>query len=176
MYTSWAGGQLQGILIGFPSAPLIAPSQSPVPVGLTPELNPNSGASRVIVAASRVPFTGVLVAGVVLLVGVLSTGVVLLAGVLFMGVVLLAGVLPEEVLLAGVLLAGGFAGVVSLVPSLTAFCKAPSLVDANGQPFPGPFKFWIVMDAAVILADSSCFESPVGKETLTEGLLTANPA
>ena len=50
------------------------------------------------------------------------------------------------------------------------------LVDANGQPFPGPFRFWIVTDAAVILADLSCFESPVGKETLTEGLLTANPA
>ena len=118
-----------------------------------------------IVAASRVPFTGVLVAGVVLFVGTSFTGVVLLAGVL-----------PEEVLLAGVLLAGGFAGVVSSVPLLTAFCKAPSLVDANGQPFPGPFRFWIVMDAAVILADLSGFESPVGKETLTEGLLTANPA
>ena len=113
-----------------------------------------------IVAASRVPFAEVLV-----------TGVVLSAGVLVTGVGFLAGVSLEEVLLVG-----GFAGVVTSVPLLIAFCKAPSLVDANGQPFPGPFKFWIVMDAAVILADSSCVELPVGKETLTEGLLTANPA
>jgi len=93
-------------------------------------------------------------------------------------VVLLAGGFAVElgVVLVVVLLAGGFAGVVTSVPSLTAFCKAPSLVDANGQPFPEPFRFWIVIEAAVILADLSCFESPVGNETLTEGLLTANPA
>ena len=118
-----------------------------------------------IVAASGVPFAGVLLSGVVLLVEV-----VLLVGVLSTRV-LLAGVLSTEVLLAG-----GFAGVATSVPSLTACCKAPSLVDANGQPFPGPFRFWIVIDAALILADLSCFELPVGKVTFTVGLLTANPA
>ena len=89
---------------------------------------------------------------------------------------LFAGVPFEGVSLAEVLLAGGSEGVVTSVPLLIAFCKAPSFVDATGQPFPGPFRFWMVMEAAVILADLSCFESPVGKETLTEGLLTANPA
>jgi len=132
----------------------------------------------VIVAASGVPPDGVSVAGVVLFAGV-SSKVVFPAGVVvaggFAGVVLFAGVSLEGVSLAGVSLAGGSAGVVTSVPSLIAFCKAPSLVDANGQPFPGPFRFWIVMEAAVILADLSCFESPVGKEMLTEGLLTANP-
>jgi len=39
-------------LIGFPSAPFTAPSQSPVPVGLTPDLKPRGGASDSIVAAS----------------------------------------------------------------------------------------------------------------------------
>lgn len=103
--------------------------------------------------------TGVLVAGGVLT-GVLFTGGVMI-GVLFTGVVLLAG---------------KFAGVVTSVPASIAFCKAPSLVDANGHPFPGPFKFWIVMEAAVILPDLSCFESPVGNETFTVGLFTAIPA
>ena len=147
-------------MIGFPSAPSIAPSQSPVPVGLIPDLNPSPGASRVIVAASGIPLARVPFAGVGLFGGVELAGVELFAG---------------EELLAGGLFAGGFAGVVTF-PLLIACCKAPSLVDANGQPFPGPFKFWMVIDAAVILPDSSCFESPVGKETLTVGLLTANPA
>ena len=138
-------------MIGFPSAPSIAPSQSPVPVGLTPDWNPSEGASLVMVSASGVPFVEVLFAGVV-------TRVVLLAGVLLVGV-------GDE-----------SAGVVTSVPLLIACCKAPSLVDANGQPFPGPFKFWMVIEAAVILPDLSCFESPVGKVTLTVGLLTANPA
>ena len=151
-------------MIGFPSAPLIAPSQSPVPVGLTPDLNPSSGASRVMVAGSGVPLGGVSFAGVEF------AGVVLFAGGGFAGLELFAGV----VLLAGGMFAGG--PLELLVPSFIACCKAPSLVDANGQPFPGPFKFWIVMEAAVTLADLSCFESLVGKETLTVGLLTANPA
>ena len=119
-----------------------------------------------IVAASTVPFAGVL-SGWVLLTGVVS-GWVLLAGVLF-GWVLLVGVLSGWVLFTEVF-------GVTAVPALTACCKAPSLVDANGQPFPGPFRFWMVTDAALILADWSGIESPVGKETLTEGLLTANPA
>lgn len=80
-------------------------------------------------------------------------------------------------LLASVgLFVGELAGVPTSVPLLIACCKAPSLVDANGQPFPGPFKFWMVIEAAVILPDLSCFESPVGKATFTVGLLTANPA
>lgn len=139
--------------MGLPSAPSIAPSHSPVPVGFTPDSNPNSGASRVIVAASGVSSTGVLFTGGV------STRVLLAGGVS-----------------TGVLFAGGFGGVATSVPSLIAFCKAPSLVEANGQPFPGPFRFWMVMEAALILADLSCFESPVGNEILTEGLLTASPA
>ena len=40
----WSGGHEQGTLIGFPLASLTAPSQSPVPVGLTPEWNPRDGA------------------------------------------------------------------------------------------------------------------------------------
>lgn len=155
--------------MGFPSVPLTAPSQSPVPVGLTPDLNPSGGASWVIVAASGAPFDGVLFAGGVLT-GVLIAGGVL-TKVLFTGGVLIG------VLFTGVVpFAGGFAGVVTSVPASIAFCKAPSLVDANGHPFPGPFKFWIVIEAAVILPDLSCFESPVGNETFTEGLFTANPA
>jgi len=125
------------------------------------------------VAGSGIPFAGVSFTGGV------STGVLLTGGV-STGVLLTGGV-STRVLLAGgastgVLFAGGFGGVVTSVPSLISFCKAPSLVDANGQPFPGPFKFWMVMEAALILADLSCFESPVGKETATEGLLTASPA
>ena len=41
--------------MGLPSAPSIAPSQSPVPVGLTPDWNPSGGASCVIVAESGAP-------------------------------------------------------------------------------------------------------------------------
>lgn len=109
-----------------------------------------------IVAGSGVPFAGVLLTGV-------TSSWVLLAGVFLTGVLLTGGEFVGE-------------GVGTSVPASTAFCKAPSLVDANGQPFPGPFRFWRVMAAAFILADLSCFESLVGKEILTEGLLTANPA
>lgn len=116
-----------------------------------------------IVVASGVPFAGVLFEGV---------GVSTRVGPL-VGVEVLAGGVE---LLAGGVLVGGFAGVVTSVPLLIACCNAPSFVDANGQPFPGPFKFWMVIEAAVILPDLSCFESPVGKVTLTVGLLTANPA
>jgi len=35
---------VQGTLIGCPFAPLTAPSQSPLPVGFTPLLNPSGGA------------------------------------------------------------------------------------------------------------------------------------
>jgi hypothetical protein len=38
-----SGGQLHGTLIGFPSAPFTAPSQSPDPVGFWPASNPRSG-------------------------------------------------------------------------------------------------------------------------------------
>ena len=109
-----------------------------------------------IVVASGVPFADVLLVEV----GV-STRVEFSASVELFGVGLLVG---------------GSAGVLTSVPLLIACCNAPSLVDANGQPFPGPFKFWMVIAAAVILPDLSCFESPVGKVTFTAGLLTANPA
>lgn len=36
---------MHGILMGWPLAPLTAPSQSPVPVGFTPAENPNWGMS-----------------------------------------------------------------------------------------------------------------------------------
>ena len=137
-------------------------------------MNPRSGASRVIVAGSGVPFAGVLLAGGTLTGGLLAGG--LLAGGVLAGGLLAGGVLAGG-LLTGVLLAGGeLVGVGTSVPASIAFCRAPSFVDTNGQPFPGPFKFWRVMEAALTLADLSCFESPVGKEILTEGLLTANPA
>jgi hypothetical protein len=43
MKNARSGGQAQGILMGLPLAPLTAPSQSPVPVGLILLENPNSG-------------------------------------------------------------------------------------------------------------------------------------
>jgi hypothetical protein len=92
----------------------------------------------VIVAASGVPlasFTTALFAGV-LLTGVISTWVLLAGGVLTGGV-----------------LAGGFAEEETPVPWSIAFWRAPSLVDTKGQPFPGPFRFWMVIEAALILAD-----------------------
>ena len=71
--------------------------------------------------------------------------------------------------------AGGL-GAGASVPSLIAFCCKERVVETAGHPFPGPFKFWRVMVAAVILADLSALESPVGKDTETVGLLTAFPA
>ena len=51
-------------MIGFPFEPFTAPSQSPVPVGLTPDWKPNAGVSASIWANER-PFTplGLLLAG-----------------------------------------------------------------------------------------------------------------
>jgi hypothetical protein len=50
------------------------------------------------------------------------------------------------------------------------------VVDAAGQPTPGPFRFWIVTKAASIRAAFDAFELSVGNETDTEGLWTAWPA
>lgn len=57
-----------------------------------------------------------------------------------------------------------------------AFCLANNVVLEAGQPFPDPFRFCRVINAAVIRALSLWFESSVGNETLTEGLFTARPA
>lgn len=62
------------------------------------------------------------------------------------------------------------------VPASIAFCCEGKVVETTGQPFPGPFKFWRVMAAALSLADFSALESPVGKDTGTVGLLSAFPA
>lgn len=53
MKISRAGGQEHGTLIGLPSAPFTAPSQSPVPVGLTPDENPNCGVKASIWARDK---------------------------------------------------------------------------------------------------------------------------
>jgi len=57
-----------------------------------------------------------------------------------------------------------------------AFCCAKSVVLAAGHPFPDPFKFCNVINAAVIRVLSLCFELSVGNETFTEGLFSAFPA
>ena len=46
-----SGGQAQGILMGWPFAPLTAPSQLPTPSGFFPAEKPRSGASCAIWAA-----------------------------------------------------------------------------------------------------------------------------
>ena len=62
------------------------------------------------------------------------------------------------------------------VPASIAFCCNGNVVETTGHPFPGPFRFWRVMEAAVSLADLSALESPVGNDTDTVGLLRAFPA
>ena len=57
-----------------------------------------------------------------------------------------------------------------------AFCFANNVVLTAGHPFPGPFKFCNVINAALILVLWLWFELSVGYETLTEGLFTAIPA
>jgi len=57
-----------------------------------------------------------------------------------------------------------------------ALCLANNVVLAAGHPFPGPFKFCKVINAAVIRALWLSFESSVGNPTSTEGLFRAFPA
>ena len=98
--------------MGFPSAPFTAPSQSPLPVGFTPDWNPNSGARFLIIAASVVPV-------------LFAFGLALEGG---------AG--------AGWLLIERFDGVeATSVPASIAFCCIGKVVETTGHPFPGPFKF-----------------------------------
>ena len=139
-------------MIGFPSAPFTAPSQSPLPVGLTPDLNPSGGARLWIVAASRAPLLFPLLV-------LLGEGEGAGAG---------AG--------AGWFLTGGLGVGETSVPASIAFCCKGKVVETTGHPFPGPFKFWSVMAAAFSLADLSALESPVGKDKVTVGLLRAFPA
>ena len=54
-----------------------------------------------------------------------------------------------------------------------AFCLATNVVLAAGHPFPGPFKFCKVINAAVIRVLWLWFELSVWNETFTEGLVTA---
>lgn len=135
-------------------------------------------------AASVVPLDGVLFAGGVLT-GVLVAGGVLtevlftggvLIGVFFTGGVLTGVLFTGLVLLPGILLAGGLALVLISVPASIAFCCNGKVVETTGHPFPGPFKFCRVIEAAVSLADLSALESPVGKDTETLGLFRAFPA
>ena len=58
----------------------------------------------------------------------------------------------------------------------TALSWDNSVVDAAGQPLPGPLRFWRETSAALMRAALSAFELPVGKLTATVGLLTAFPA
>jgi len=62
------------------------------------------------------------------------------------------------------------------LPALIAFCCNGNVVETTGHPFPGPFKFCRVTEAALSLADLSPLESPVGKDTDTVGFLSAFPA
>jgi hypothetical protein len=57
-----------------------------------------------------------------------------------------------------------------------ALCWARRVVDAAGQPFPGPFKFWRVTREAWILAILLALLLSVGKLSPTLGLLTTWPA
>jgi hypothetical protein len=77
---------------------------------------------------------------------------------------------------AGAGVAGAGAGVGGAVPSWIAFCWARNVVEAAGQPTPGPLRFWRVTSAACIRVSWDSLEPSVGKETATEGLLTAFPA
>ena len=56
------------------------------------------------------------------------------------------------------------------------FCLANNVVLTAGHPFPGPFKFCRVINAAFIRVLWLWFELSVGNVTLTEGLFTAIPA
>lgn len=62
------------------------------------------------------------------------------------------------------------------MPSWIAFCCARNVVEAAGQPTPGPLRFWRVTIAACRRVSWEFLELSVGKETATEGLLTAFPA
>jgi hypothetical protein len=54
----------------------------------------------------------------------------------------------------------------AFVPIISiAFCCAPNVVETMGHPFPGPFKFCKVTEAAFNLADRECVELSVGKDT-----------
>ena len=57
-----------------------------------------------------------------------------------------------------------------------AFCCAKSVVDATGQPSPGPFRFWRVSIAAWTRAAFEAVLLSAGKDTFSEGLCTAWPA
>ena len=64
----------------------------------------------------------------------------------------------------------------TFVPVIIACCCIGKVVETTGHPFPGPPRFWRVIEAAVSLADWSALESPVGKVTETAGFFRAFPA
>jgi hypothetical protein len=163
MNASREGGHEQGTEMGWPAALFTGPLQSPNPVGGSGALTPRSGARRAMSAAVTLP----LVAGVAGTAGVAAGEAACLVE---------AG---DAGLVAGA--AGGAAG--ALPPSIVVFPLAarasrsflclPRVVDANGQPLPGPLRFCSETAAALIRADASAMLFPTGKETPTEGLLTA---
>lgn len=57
-----------------------------------------------------------------------------------------------------------------------AFCCAENVVDATGQPWPGPFRFCRVTAAALRRASCEFVELSSGKVSLTVGLLMTKPA
>jgi len=151
-----SGGHAHGTWMGFPSAPLTAPSQFPVPVGLSPAWPPSSGTR----------------AGSTTLGDPLETGareVDVGAGADDAGAAR-TGVADAEA--AG----AGAAGAGAAVPAAIAFACACSVVLTIGHPFPTPFKFCNVIDMAVIRASWEAMDESVGKVTGTVGLLTAFPA
>lgn len=69
--------------------------------------------------------------------------------------------------LAGEVAAAGVVAAWLSGSALMAFCCAANVVAATGHPFPGPFRFWRVIEAAVNRADWEFLELSSGKETLT---------
>lgn len=149
MYSSCEGGQAHGMRMGFPLEPRIAPSQLPVPSGLTPDWNPSAGARAETCASERSPplAAGEAAAGA----GVVAAE----AGLVAAG----AGVVAAEAGGAGAGAAAadpagaGATTVAGFRPALIAACCRENVVETIGQPLPGPFRFWRVTAAAFRRAD-----------------------
>ena len=162
MKASCAGGHAQGTLIGFPFDPFTAPSQSPVPVGFTPEWKPSGGASAAICAADGVPAAGFDAGGG----GGGAAATVALGG---------GGAAAALVVAAG-LLGWGATTALGSWPASIAFCCSGNVVETTGQPLPGPLRFCSVTAAAFRRAFCAPLELSVGKERRTLGLVRTWPA
>ena len=122
-----SGGHEQGILIGWPLALSTAPSQSPVPVGLTPDSKPNWGVSASTCAKvnpSAPPDS-------------VSVGAGAEADEAELG----GGEEAEEGGGAADEADDGGADAGGAVPSSSAACCAANVVDETGHPTPTPLKF-----------------------------------